>query len=376
MTITPKNTLRRLTDLLIHLIVIAILCVFPEMLTAVSFFGAVPSVVYLRAIIYLGVFYLNYYIIAPRCLNRSHGFLAFVSINFGVLIVTLVMCQLASWAVFKVKPFSPGLELEHLTMILRDMIMIILVIALCTAIRMSQRWIEQDNKTQEAISSQRTDELRSLRSQLHPHFLFNTLNSIYALIDISPKKAQSSLHELSNLLRYTLYDNRGETVTLRRELDFVRHLVELQSLRMSDPSRISLTLEDDGCGDWRITPLLFITLIENVFKHGLAAPGPIIISIIASRATNTVVCHTSNPVALPPVSTIKSEKADGGIGLNNLRRRLQLIYGKTATLSVASDSHSFKATLEVPLAPYYSEKAEPAPEHITTILSISNTLSK
>ncbi len=376
MTITPKNTLRRLTDTLIHLIVIAILCVFPEMLTSVSYFGEVPTVVYLRAIIFVGVFYLNYYVIAPRCLNRRHGFLTFVSINLGVVVVTLVLCQLASWAVFKIKPFSPGLELEHLTVILRDLIMIILVIALCTAIRMSQIWIEQDSKTQEAISSQRTDELRSLRSQLHPHFLFNTLNSIYALIDISPKKAQSSLHELSNLLRYTLYDNRGETVTLRRELEFVRHLVELQSLRISDPSRISLTLEDDGCGDWRITPLLFITLIENVFKHGLAAPGPIVISIIASRATNTVVCQTSNPIAPLPVSAIKPEKADGGIGLHNLRRRLQLIYGKTATLSIVSDSHTFKAILEVPLAPYYSEKAEPAPEHITSRLSISNSLSK
>lgn len=113
-----------------------------------------------------------------------------------------------------------------------------------------------------------------------------------------------------------------------------------------------------------------------MFKHGLAAPGPIVISIIASRATNTVVCHTSNPSAPPPVSAIKPEKTDGGIGLNNLRRRLQLIYGKTATLSVVSDPHSFKATLEVPLAPYYSEKAEPAPEHITSRLSISNSLSK
>ena len=147
-------------------------------------------------------------------------------------------------------------------MLSRDVVMLILVIGFATALRLGDKWLKLDRRRQDLVNMQREEELKNLKSQLNPHFLFNTLNSIYALIAISPTKAQEAVHELSRLLRYVLYDTSA-TVSLKQELAFIDNYVSLMKLRLSSAIRLNVTLDAGNNETLRVAPLLFITLIET-----------------------------------------------------------------------------------------------------------------
>ncbi len=122
-------------------------------------------------------------------------------------------------------------------------------------------------------------ELKNLKNQLNPHFLLNTLNNIYALIAFNCDKAQEAVQELSKLLRHVLYDNQQTFVPLEKELDFIRNYVALMRIRLPQQVEISLHLETDPGSSLLIAPLLFISLIENAFKHGISPTAHSFISI-------------------------------------------------------------------------------------------------
>ena len=113
-------------------------------------------------------------------------------------------------------------------------------------------------------------ELKNLKNQLNPHFLLNTLNNIYALIAFNSDKAQEAVQELSKLLRHVLYDNQQTFVPLEKELDFIRNYVALMRIRLPQQVEVSVNLEVDSGGALQIAPLIFISLIENAFKHGIS----------------------------------------------------------------------------------------------------------
>lgn len=166
-------------------------------------------------------------------------------------------------------------------------------------------------------------DLRNLRSQLNPHFLFNTLNNIYSLIAIDQNKAQESVHRLSGLLRYILYENDIQFVPIEKELEFTQNYIDLMSLRMSKNVGLSVSINNTGSQD-PIASLMFITLIENAFKHGINSKDDCFIDIrIFVELGKGVLCTVENSL----LNTVfKLEPKNSGIGLTNLTKRLNLLY--------------------------------------------------
>lgn len=346
---------RRLVEILIHVLLVLILCILPEMLMRMAMPEKSPAtswMVFSKSGIMILVFYFNYLFLIDYTTKRSKRWWWLVAWN----IVIVVGCALAMHyaqkmgqphGAMRMRPEEMNRnEFQQLaasaSFILRDIVMLILTVSLAVALKMSSRWVEVERSRRELIATQRESELENLRNQLNPHFLFNTLNTIYALIEIDQAEAQRAIHELSRLLRYVVYEN-PERVELSRELEFVQHYVELMRLRMSgDAIQLNINVSHP---EVEIAPMLIMTLIENAFKHGNTgrADQPIQISITADDSC--VECETHNYIAKPSAT----EQLPGGIGLNNLERRIELIYGDNASLSTNISDNMFHAHLKINL---------------------------
>lgn len=349
-------TRQRATTFLAHLLCISILFILPEVMASISNPGRTIKLWTLsKTVLFIGVFYLNYYWIIEKSLNSSKRFIRLIGYNLIVIVISLGLCYL----IWRFKGYLGGRPpLRHyqspsewmylaksVGILSRDLVMLILVIGFATALRLGDEWLKLDRRRKDLLSSQRDEELKNLKSQLNPHFLFNTLNSIYALIAISSQKAQGAVHELSRLLRYVLYDTSA-TVSFRQELGFIENYISLMRLRLNPAVRLDVTLDPGDDDNLRIAPLLFITLIENVFKHGLYTPEiPLTISI--SARDGIIRCTTSNGYHPSADRSETSRQPDGGIGMMNLRRRLDLIYGKRATLDVDTTADIYRVTLTI-----------------------------
>jgi two-component system LytT family sensor kinase len=172
-------------------------------------------------------------------------------------------------------------------------------------------------------------ELRLLKYQLNPHFLFNALNTVRSLIADSPARAQDAVTRLAKTLRYTLTSPQDELVTLSQELDIVADYLELESMRFEDRLRIETHIPDDAAGVY-IPVMLLQTLVENAIKHGIAElPAAGLLRISASLQKEFLNLEVENPQPPTPKHT-----AHEGIGLHNARDRLRLLFGERASLDL------------------------------------------
>lgn len=278
-------------------------------------------------------FYLNYFYFTDRYLFRKQT-QKYITANVILIVVLCIIIRL--WKLHLMNEFiasQQSVASNHarppqpwhsdLFFILRDAGSLILTIGLCVAIKMTFNWLKSENARKELEQRRTEAELQNLKNQLNPHFLFNTLNNIYSLIAFSPEKAQQAIHDLSTLLRYVLYDNSPNYVPLGKELEFVRNYVELMKLRLSDNVKVSLSIEGDPQGE-SIAPLLFISLIENAFKHGVSNNKNSFIDInIVIGANSQIICSIVNSYF--PKDKI-NDKSGSGIGIENLKKRLELLY--------------------------------------------------
>ncbi|MCM1066028.1 MAG: sensor histidine kinase [Muribaculaceae bacterium] len=352
----PRSLSRHIFTAVSHLLFIIIIFILPELVMAFAMphrhFAFYPGF-YLKTLIFIAAFYINYFLIIDSTIGRSgarHGIVRFMLWNLLILAAGMTLDYFISRYGFPPKRGSGHEELTLLAKIfkrapflIRDAVMLILTIGLAVALRLSAKWKDIDRSRQEMLASQRATELDSLKSQLNPHFLFNSLNTIYALVDISPDDAKSAVHRLSGLLRYMLYEDM-RNVRLRREADFIENYVALMRLRLSNRP-VTVDIDLNGHDDVEVPPLLFIPLIENAFKYGNTAPGtePIAISLKADKGEIT--CCTSNSYAEADRDT--GERRSSGIGLANLRRRLQLIYGSASLLRTEARDGIYRASLTI-----------------------------
>ncbi|GAA6242653.1 hypothetical protein F030043B2_16950 [Bacteroides fragilis] len=204
----------------------------------------------------------------------------------------------------------------------RDILSLIFTIGLSAAIRMSARWGEAEAARREAEKSRTEAELKNLRNQLNPHFLLNTLNNIYALIAFDSDKAQQAVQELSKLLRYVLYDNQQNYVPLCKEVDFIRNYIELMRIRLSGNVEVITQLDIQPDSQTKIAPLIFISLIENAFKHGISPTELSFIHILISENKEEIRCEIRN--SCHPKTNM--DKSGSGIGLEQVSKRLELSY--------------------------------------------------
>ena len=206
---------------------------------------------------------------------------------------------------------------------------------------------EDEKKRQAAEKENLTQQLEYLKYQLNPHFLMNTLNNIHALIEIEPPKAQEAVIQLSKILRYVLYESNMPRVLMRQEVAFMESYVQLMRMRFSDRLRFTANTPDDG-SDVTIPPLLFISFVENAFKHGVSYQQDSFIEIAAKRYGHNPerllwTCRNSKHSATANVPK------EGGVGMSNVRQRLDLIFGQDYTLDVIDGDDVYEVRLDIPL---------------------------
>ncbi|MBO5250696.1 MAG: histidine kinase [Bacteroidaceae bacterium] len=313
-------------ELFIHVIAWLLVFGFPLILTDRS--NSINWEQYLRHCIaplsFLIIFYANYSFLVPRYLFNGNTKRFFLYNT--ILLVVLWICVYGGREMWVAHPprihpphFAPPPRWVFYT---RDLVVMIFVAGLSTAIRVSMQWHQMQDKLV-AIEREKTEaELNNLKNQLNPHFLLNTLNNIYALITFDSEKAQQAVHELSKLLRYMLYDNQSSLVPLEKEIDFINNYVSLMRIRVSKSVEVSIHL-DAGPKQLFISPFIFISLIENAFKHGISPTEESFISIsIQGQEDGKVCCAIMN--SNYPKTT--ADKSGSGIGLEQVSRRLELLY--------------------------------------------------
>jgi len=228
--------------------------------------------------------------------------------------------------------------------IIWNVISLVCMVGMAIAIQTTCNWYINKEKEAEKRRTEIEAELKNLKSQLNPHFLFNTLNNIYALIAISQEKSQEAVMELSKLLRYVLYESDKEFVPLSKELEFTSNYIELMKLRLQSNVELEVNIQDNN-KNIIIAPLLFISLVENMFKHGVAANKQLKSFIhidIYTDENQTIVCKLKN--SHHPKDTT-SDKSGSGIGIENLKRRLELIYPSNHSFTSGVEENVYYSTL-------------------------------
>ena len=185
-------------------------------------------------------------------------------------------------------------------------------------------------------------ELDYLRYQINPHFIMNTLNNIHALVDIDPEQAKDSIIDMSRMMRYLLYDSDKQYVTLNQVITFLKKYLNLMKLRYPDNVTINLDVPEDTHEDIAIAPLVFIPFVENAFKHGVFIDKPSVIDIGIAKQDNMLRFHCHNTK-----SNAKHEF--GGVGLSNVTKRLELIYGDNYVLDIKDEQETYDVSLEIPV---------------------------
>lgn len=335
--------------LLIHILFCIIILTIP--LLVMSSNGITQDVHYIGYVIRTGiiliVFYINYLILIDRFLFRKQ-FLVYFIINLVLIVgVTFLQDQLFTF----MREVTPRPAMPKMgggpppeMRILGDYSVLILAIGMSVALKVTRRWYNDSINLEALKASQFEADLNSLRSQLNPHFLFNTLNNIYSLIAIDANKAQESVLRLSNLLRYVLYDNEHRLVPLDKELAFTQNYIDLMKLRLSNNVKLNVMIKNEGC-DKEIASLLFITLIENAFKHGInnGVESFIDISIYVDNIRG-VLCTVENSLG---DTNEQFDSKGSGIGLSNLEQRLSLIYPNNHELRIERRTASFFVLLSI-----------------------------
>ena len=294
---------------------------------------------------YAILFYSNYFILIDSFLfPKKTGLYILINSCFIALLI---------WANIEVKDFffsdffasneKLGLHKPPRKLFIYiDIISFIVPVIFSVALKTTERWLKMEVHRKEADTIKLQSELQHLKYQLQPHFFFNSLNNIYSLVDISPEMAKQTIHSLGKLMRYLLYETNNEKVSLQKEITFMTNYIELMKLRLTQNTKVKYEfpyLEKDLL----IAPLLFISLIENAFKHGVSADKATEIIFKMTVKNNNVIFYSEN-FNFPKTQT---DKSGSGIGLDNLEKRLFLLYPENHSFVEKIEKEKFKVILDI-----------------------------
>jgi two-component system LytT family sensor kinase len=212
------------------------------------------------------------------------------------------------------------------------------------AIKLMVDYTKLQQRMAETAREKAEAELNFLKSQINPHFLFNSLNSVYFLIDRSNTEARESLHKFSDMLRFQLYELNGAKIPVEREVSYLRDYVDLQKLRKDENYTVEFTCSPSVKG-FVIEPLLLIPFVENAFKHISHFPSQNNFVRLDMHRENGHFTFTAENSK----ETAKTTEGPGGIGLVNVKRRLELLYRGKHTLSIQNDLEKYKVQLTLTL---------------------------
>ena len=197
------------------------------------------------------------------------------------------------------------------------------------------------NKILQTQLQLKEQELKLLKMQIHPHFLFNSLNTIYGFALKKADEAPEMILKLSNLLDYILYQIEKRSVSLENEIYHLQDYISLEKLRFHDTLQVNL-INESAVENMNIAPMILIPFVENSFKHGAIVNGVLGINILIKKIDDTLLFEVEN-------SIIEKSKSEGGIGLENIQKRLKMLYPNAHTLEINENDQRFKVSLTLQL---------------------------
>lgn len=339
--------MRRRSVILIHLAFWAISFIVPSVLVLTYKSQITGSLVFFQIITqlyYAIVFYFIYLFIVPATLGSSKKMARNVVI-FIASVLFLWFIKIGKTIVIDHR-FGLGLEKYNIyssVYYLSDLINIIIYTLFAIFMSISIKWYNDRRQKSEIILQEHRMELELLKTQLNPHFFFNTLNNIYSLVYKKSDEAPAALMKLADIMRYMLYDSKAEKVPLEKELEHLQNYLELEKLRLRDPGFVSFITEGETTRH-TIPPMLLLSFVENAFKHGKKrVPNPGI--VIRLSATEKRLRFIVTNFTLESSAVV--EKDDSGIGMQNTRRRLELLYPGCHDLQINRTDTKFTVSLEI-----------------------------
>jgi len=223
-----------------------------------------------------------------------------------------------------------------------NMAIFFMVFTVGTCVAVIQRWLKTEEHRKETESEKLNTELSFLKSQINPHFFFNTLNNIYSLAIVKSEKTAPAVMKLSSIMRYILTETNNDFVPLQNEVDFTKNYIELQQVRLTEKTTVNFDVIGN-VENKNIAPLLFIPFVENAFKYGISTKSTSEINIHIESLDNKIIFTSSN-------SIVKSENnmmENTGIGINNVKRRLELMYSDKHVLTNTIKDNIYLVHLEI-----------------------------
>jgi len=299
--------------------------------------------------IHISLAYLNVYYLMPKLVYTRR----YVAYTFAVLaslfIMLLVKFNLTFYLVGpNVMPESAEVvDTITLNYAVVTMLGELYVVSFATAIKITIDWLKENNKFHNLEKRQLTTELRFLRSQVSPHFFFNTLNNIYSLTLEKSDKAPEVVLKLSELMRYLLYATKKPKQELKKEIECIQNYIDLERIRFDDSLEVNMQISG-GLENKEIAPMLLVPLIENCFKHGASQNiGTMLIDIEIKVNQDQLFFNVSNTIPKNRIK-VKSNKNSGGIGLSNVKKRLELGYDvNDYDLRIREEKNKFYVNLKL-----------------------------
>lgn len=299
-------------------------------------------------IIHISLYFINYLILMPTFTKQKKRAWLYVLAVLGLLVVTVAikfgLAVMYREEILKyIHPYTKQTEYESYdNFIIVQLFASGFFLVISSLLKFAADWFSSQRIQSNLESEKKNMELQFLKSQLNPHFLFNSLNNIYSLAYQKSDKTADAILKLSEIMRYMIYESNDSWVSLNKEVEYVQSFVELQKLRFKDGAAVEVTINGEIDGQ-KIVPLILISFVENAFKHGVAndPEDPIKINIIA----NQKILHFS-------VTNKKSKTnkdAMGGVGLNNVERRLQLLYPERYKLNIVNSATHYTTELMLDL---------------------------
>lgn len=338
-------TLHRKREILIHTTFWAVYLSF--IITHITSYQTGPQIHWDRvllasliSVLYLIVLsYLNYVYLIPGFLLRK---------KIGAFIIAFVACFAVLTLVrtgVETLAFGKSWETQspaRTQIIIQSTISDLFIVLFIGLLRFASDWVELDTHRRQLETEKLNAELKFLKAQVNPHFLFNTLNNLYYLSTIKSDTAPLVISKLSEVMRYMIYDSNHEQIELAKEIEYMQHYIDLERLRLRDG--VPLKFQVIGKTDMLISPLILITFLENAFKHGISNGSDRCWINARLEVDNTQLVYTIENSKVNPVSyTALGE----GIGLKNVKRRLDLSYPGKHLLDIDDREDSYSVILKI-----------------------------
>lgn len=342
-----KQSLKNINPIVLHVLCWGIFILI-NISTFHSRFNEFPKELFYAKIgIQVVLFYLNFSLLVPKLLlNNSVLLYVITSFVFIFLSIYLIdgFIQTPMRESFEFQDGFPPESAVARRGLFNPMSLFetMLIFAVGTSVRLVAEWYKNE-KVKKEIELQRVQtEISFLKAQLNPHFLFNSLNSIYSLANKKSNDATEAIVTLAELMRYMIYETDKELVPLQDEINYIKNYISLQNLRLKDSSGVRINIY--GKINYKIEPLLLISFIENAFKYGTDYNGKTDIRIRIEVLENNLTFEVTNYVSMH-----KRDNHNSGIGLKNVKNRLYLQYPNTHELKIEESDKLFSVKLKLKL---------------------------